>query len=119
MWTMYCGLTPSTGVHLVETHSCHTLQSGAIQLDGSATTTGETTPEGQALEVWAVLNDVCVSFIDDQLADVWEYGAFAFERRPNGSPAVDIQQLQPSKVWQPMQGLDEILHEVFGGIFKV
>jgi hypothetical protein len=93
-----------------ETCPCQTLQSCAVQLDGSASRIVETASEGHALKIRATLNEIGVHRIDDHLADIRKYGAFAFEFHRDGRPVADAQQFQPSKVRQPKQGVNEFLH---------
>ena len=107
-----------TCITCTETHPFHALQLGAVQFDGSANTIIETASEGQALEVRAALDKIRVNIVDNHLADIRKHGAFTFELGRNGGPVADAQQFQPSEVWQPNWGVDELLHQVFWGIFE-
>ena len=98
--------------------SLQPLQLCAVQTQGVGGDLTETMSKGQALEIRAGLHEIRANGADGQFSDIWELGAFAFERSRNGTPVSRGQQLQRSQVGQPNQDIDEFCHQILWGVIE-
>lgn len=98
----------------------HTLEPRiVVKVEGCQSGFVKIASEGQALEIRAAPHEPWANVFNDHLADIRKSSAFVFECRRDRIRVANSQQFQPSKVWQLKQGVNELLHQVFWGMFKV